>query len=276
MNDHCVAKESIRIGELAATVFSPEQPKAVTVVLPGFSDGRKHPFTANLCGYLAARGIATIGFDPRGLWESIDPEVGREEPAKHTQSNFQQDIDAVVRYAHRRHQGLPLALGGFCYGGYSAAHYAARNQSVDYLFAVSPTRDSIWGGEYLVEKDTSWRERGMREFEFVDRVNKRLGVFRTKFTRILPYSLVEDERHHNLGVILPYIQQPTLFIAATKDQVIPRETVEESFASCGAKDKQYVLLPIKHDFFDSRRQTRRVNDAVFRFIAAKSNISAGC
>lgn len=269
----------------AVNIFEPPKSDELfgaAVVLSGFSDGRLHPFATKLCSVLAKHGILAVSFDPIGLWDSVRPGE-KEKPELYEQGYYQEQIRMVTAgtreiMGHRNSAGK-LAVGGFCYGGYSALHNAAHNPDIDIVFAVSPTRDSIWSGPYLEELDTKWRvaDDHMRSFTFYDRTGKprfglrALGQFFPglvwpKFTREVPYSLVENERRYDLREILPIIQQPALFIAPTKDGLISPESVHESFDTCGSTDKQLVQLPLNHDFFDNYRRTNLANNAVLTFL----------
>ncbi len=269
----------------AVRVVEPLQPAEMlgaAVVLGGFSDGRKHPFATYLSSLLAANNILAISFDPIGLWDSIAPGE-QEKPELYTQEFYQEQIGMVVAGAREIMDIMnfsgKLALGGYCYGGYSALHNAARNSDVDLVFAVSPTRDSIWSGPYLEELDTKWRvaDDQMRRFTFHDRTGRpRLGLrflgqflpdlVWPKIMRDVPYSLVENERNFDLRDILPDIHQPVLFIAPTKDDLISSESVDESFDACGSQDRELSHLPLNHDLFDNKRRTRLANMRVLDFL----------
>ena len=98
--------------ELPASVFAPEQPRAALVVAAAMGVPRRYyrAFAADM----AARGIAAVTFDYRGIGEAA---AGLRDPAGTTFQDWGRlDLHAVIEQTFARFPGLPVFLAGHSAG----------------------------------------------------------------------------------------------------------------------------------------------------------------
>lgn len=98
--------------EIPVTLHEPAHPLAVLVVAAAMGVPRR--YYGRFAADMAARGIATITFDYRGIGEAAP---GLRDPAG---TSFQDwgrlDLHAVLEQAHARYPGLPIFLAGHSAG----------------------------------------------------------------------------------------------------------------------------------------------------------------
>lgn len=98
--------------ELPATVFAPDAPRAVLVIAAAMGVPRR--YYRNFAADMAARGIAAVTFDYRGIGEARD---GLRDPAGTTFQDWGRlDLHTVLEQTFARFPGLPVHLAGHSAG----------------------------------------------------------------------------------------------------------------------------------------------------------------
>jgi len=98
--------------ELPATLFAPPAPRTVLVVAAAMGVPRR--YYAKFAADLAARGIAALTFDYRGIGEAA---AGLRDPRGTTFQDWGRlDLHAVLEHAYQRFPGLPAFLLGHSAG----------------------------------------------------------------------------------------------------------------------------------------------------------------
>jgi len=98
--------------ELPATVFAPESPRAVLVIAAAMGVPRR--YYAKFAADMAARGIAAVTFDYRGIGDAA---ATLKDPAGTTFQDWGRlDLDAVLAQAYARFPGTPVYLAGHSAG----------------------------------------------------------------------------------------------------------------------------------------------------------------
>ena len=130
---------------LAGILFSPPQPQAAIVLVHGSGqEKRMTRFAENL----AARGIAVLTYDKRGVGASggtyAGPEVGTNNVDSANLSLLAKDASAAVNKLHDVAEDLPIGLVGSSQAGWIIPIAATLNPSVDFMVLFSgPTITSL-------------------------------------------------------------------------------------------------------------------------------------
>jgi len=120
--------------ELPATVFAPDTPRAVLVVAAAMGVPRRYykAFAADM----AARGIATVSFDYRGIGEAA---AGLRDPAGTTFQDWGRlDLHAVLEQAFARFPGLPVFLAGHSAGAQIVGMTPLSEKLAGLVFVAGP------------------------------------------------------------------------------------------------------------------------------------------
>jgi len=120
--------------ELPASVFAPPAPRAVLVVAAAMGVPRR--YYAKFAADLAARGVAAMTFDYRGIGEAA---VGLKDP-KYT--SFQDwgrlDLHAVLEHVYARYPGLPVFQLGHSAGAQITGLTPHAEQLAGLVFVAGP------------------------------------------------------------------------------------------------------------------------------------------
>ena len=130
---------------LSGTLFSPTDPQAAIVLVHGSGlEKRMNGFAERL----AARGIAVLTYDKRGVGESggiyAGPEVGTNNVDSINLSLLAKDASAAVNKLQEVAMDLPVGLVGSSQAGWIIPIAATLNPSVDFMVVFSgPTITSL-------------------------------------------------------------------------------------------------------------------------------------
>ena len=151
------------------------------------------------------------------------------------------DLDSVVKFAKDKGYSK-IYLAGFSLGGGLVLVYAAQNNSIDKLIAVSPYTDFKKIENHMWRKE-AWGET-FRKFELMRFMSIRPDIIPRK--KIKPVDIIKE------------VKSPTLFVAGEKDPtVFPWHTKElYNKAECEKQFKLYengihaedLFLYFKEDF----------------------------
>ena len=130
---------------LAGTLFSPTDPQAAIVLIHGSGQEKR---MARFAERLAARGIAVLTYDKRGVGESggiyAGPEVGTNNVDSINLSLLAKDASAAVNKLQEVAMDLPVGLVGSSQAGWIIPIAATLNPSVDFMVVFSgPTITSL-------------------------------------------------------------------------------------------------------------------------------------
>ena len=105
-------------GMLAALHFPVAKPRGVVVFgHPGIAPGKGYFHRSDRIPFVRELGFAAMSFDHGGFGESDDPT-----------GLFHREWADVLRWARRRHPGLPIHVWGVSLGGYFAHHALAEDE----------------------------------------------------------------------------------------------------------------------------------------------------
>ncbi len=151
------------------------------------------------------------------------------------------DLDAVVKYANE-HGYKKIYLAGFSLGGGLVLIYAAQNDNIDKIIAVSPYTDFNKIENHMWKKE-AWAET-FRKFELMRFLSIRPDIIPQK--KIRPVDIIKK------------VKSPTLFVAGKKDPTVYSWHTEELYkkAECKKEYKLYengihaedIFLYFKDDF----------------------------
>lgn len=221
------------------------------IIVPGFLDGPANPAHRALADALAAAGLRTAVFEPRGR-----PNVPGE-PFTHDATAHLADLAALLD-DHAAH-GRRVVLVGHCYGAWLAGLLAARDDRVSEVVALMPTRCFVWAEDHRPDRDR-WAQRGELLLSYPEPGGATLSAVR------LPHSLVIDALRYDLPADLAALPQPILFVAGTEDEVVGVGSVERLHAECGSPDKQLHVLDVRHDYREDPAQIEQVNRCVLAWL----------
>lgn len=155
MNTHGIEPLELRCDDgrrLRAAWHGAADARAVAVVAPAL--GVPAAYYADYCVDLAARGIAALCFDYRGIAGSADPQADR---GASFRDWGRQDLQAALQTAAARHPDLPLLhIGHSCGGQLLALAPAAERLAASAFVAVSSPHWRHWHGAERLKMLMLW------------------------------------------------------------------------------------------------------------------------
>lgn len=120
--------------ELPATVFAPDSPRAVLVIAAAMGVPRRYYGT--FAADMAARGIAAVTFDYRGIGEAAS---GLRDPKGTTFQDWGRlDLHAVLEQTFARFPGVPVFLAGHSAGTQIAGMTPLAERLAGFVFVAGP------------------------------------------------------------------------------------------------------------------------------------------
>jgi len=225
----------------------PQSPK-LAIVLPGKLDTKDYAHMRCHVDYLASKGFFALSFDPPGTWESSG------DIQLYTMTNYLKAVDELIEYYGNK----PTFIMGHSRGATIAIIAGTRNEHV---FAFAAVMSSFAKCGFLENTDKDWETKG---FAISKRDLPPGGGAKEKEFK-LPYSFFEDQTKYNLTEDITASTKPKLFILGKHDDLIPQETIKETFNSF-LEPKELHELDSDHDYRHHPHLINQVNDLVGRFL----------
>lgn len=233
--------------DLAVYAAGKRDAERLALCLPGYCDTKDYPDMRAHVDMLADRGYYALSFDPPGTWESAGEE------GDYTTTNYLQAITELVTHFGSR----PTLLVGKSMGG-RMAQLSAKNDSVIGFVSVVGAASSAAAGVSQEEWPTHSRHTPRRD---LPNDPKHFRDF------MVPYKFVEDATKYNSLNELGSLRTPKLYIAGRDDTLVSPERLKQAYDASG-EPKEFVVLPMGHDYRQDKKQLMLVNKAIARFLDA--------
>jgi pimeloyl-ACP methyl ester carboxylesterase len=239
---------TIQTPSFTLAVYAAGKPNAkkMALCLPGYCDTKDYPDMRTHADLLAARGYYAVAVDPPGTWESAG------DIAEYTTTNYLKAIDELIAHFDNR----PTLLVGKSMGGRMAQLGAQNPAVVGFVSVVGSATGAVADGISEQEWPTHPRRTPHRDLP------EDPAHFRDF---IIPYSFVEDAATHNAFGVIRSLKMPKLYLAGEDDALVSPATVQRAF-NAAAEPKQFMVLPIDHDYRKDPAKLTLVNDAIIRFL----------
>lgn len=229
-----VAFESEGI-KLAGTIYSPERPHSVVVIVHG-SDSV--PRMSKMAKLLAENDILVLTYDKRGVGESggiyAGPEVGTNNISIENLNLLATDASSAVNLINKKSKGLPIGLFGASQAGWIIPIVANKNPLVKFMVLFSSptitTLEQLRFQFYTNGKTDFWKNHTEKDVR--EHIKNEPDKYNFKATN--PKKFL-----NNLSI-------PGLWLFGEKDIQIPVKMCIEHINTLKLKNKpfEYVLFPL--------------------------------
>lgn len=229
-----VAFESEGI-KLAGTIYSPERPHSVVVIVHG-SDSV--PRMSKMAKLLAENDILVLTYDKRGVGESggiyAGPEVGTNNISIENLNLLATDASSAVNLINKKSKGLPIGLFGASQAGWIIPIVANKNPLVKFMVLFSSptitTLEQLRFQFYTNGKTDFWKNHTEKDVR--EHIKNEPDKYKFKATN--PKKFL-----NNLSI-------PGLWLFGEKDIQIPVKMCIEHINTLKLKNKpfEYVLFPL--------------------------------
>lgn len=225
------------------------------LVLPGLLDSKDFPHMHSHVDLFARHGFHALSFDPPGTWES------QGDISLYTLSNYRQAAGEIIEYYGNKE----TVIVGQSLGGIMAPLIASDQECVRaYASLLAPAflcderNGVIHFGEFPIP---NWKELGSRTSQRTLPNNPS-----HTFSFTVPYSFVEDSFNHNTLDVIGSLSTPKLYVAATRDAIVPPEVVAE-FVKQASEPKEFVTIDSEHDYWLDDSLISQVNEILDDFFS---------
>jgi len=234
--------------ELAVYSKGDPQSSKLALVLPGKLDTKDYSHMRGHVEYLANKGFFALSFDPPGTWESPG------DIQLYTMTNYLKAVDELIDYYGNK----PTFIMGHSRGATITTIAGARNE---HIFAFAAIMSSFSKGGFQEPADKEWKARGfvISKRDLPPGGGEKIKEFK------LPYGFFEDQTKYDLTDDITTSTKPKLFILGKNDDLIPPETIKETFDSF-SKPKELHELDSDHDYRHHSHLINQVNELVGEFL----------
>ena len=229
------------------TAGDPQAPK-LALCLPGYCDTKDYPDLRTHADLLAKHGFYAVAFDPPGTWGSAG------DITEYTTTNYLKAIDELIALYGSR----PTLLLGKSMGG-RMAQLGAQNAAVCGFVSVVGAATGAVADDIFTKKEWPTHSRHTPHRDLPNDP----AQFRDF---VIPYSFLEDAATYDTFAVLPGLTMPKLYIAGETDTLVPPEKLRRAYKAAG-EPKEFVILPMGHDYRKDRSELKRVNDTIARWLA---------
>lgn len=242
--------EQIKTKSFRLAIYSKGSPKSpkLALVLPGKLDTKDYSHMQGHTEYLANKGYFALSFDPPGTWESPG------DIKLYTMTNYLKAVDEVIKYYGNK----PTFIMGHSRGATIATIAGVRSK---HTFAFAAVMSSFSKGSFQEESDKEWKKKGFA----ISRRDLPPGGGEKIIEFKLPYSFFEDQKKYDLTEDISSSTKPKLFILGKHDDLIPPDTIKETFRLF-AEPKEIYELDSDHDYRHYPHLIKRVNEIVGKFL----------
>jgi len=218
----------------------------LALCLPGYCDTKDYPDIRTHTKLLGSRGYYAVSFDPPGTWKSAG------DISQYTTTNYLQAIDELIAHFGDR----PTLLVGKSMGG-RMAQLGAKNPAVIGFISV------VGAGSSAVTASTSSSDWPSNPRHMPQRDRPENPKLFRNFS--IPYSFVEDSLQYNSLQVVSKLYMPKLYIAGQDDSLVSPERLKEAY-DAAAEPKEFIVLPMGHDYRRDPEKLRLVNDTIADFV----------
>jgi len=220
--------------KLAGTIYSPERPHSVIVIVHG-SDSV--PRMSKMAKLLAENDILVLTYDKRGVGESggvyAGPEVGTNNISIENLNLLAKDASSAVNLIHKKNKDLPIGLFGASQAGWIIPIVANKNPLVKFMVLFSSptitTLEQLRFQFYTNGKTDFWENHTEKDAR--EHIKNDPDKYQFKAT--------------NPKEILNNLSIPGLWLFGEKDIQIPVKMCIEHINTLKLENKpfEYVLFP---------------------------------
>lgn len=229
-------------------IYTAGNPKAarLALCLPGYCDTKDYPDLRAHADLLGARGYYAVALDPPGTRESAG------DISLYTTTNYLNAIDELIKHFGNR----PTLLVGKSMGGRMAQLSAQNRHVIGFISVVGAAAPPIESNYSPADWPANPRRTPRRDLP--DNPSR----FRDF---IIPYSFVEDSFGYNALRVVDKLPMPKLYIAGEDDTLVPPAKLRATYDKA-AQPKEFVVLPMDHDYRKHPAKLKLVNDEIGRFL----------
>ncbi|HSX00166.1 MAG TPA: alpha/beta hydrolase [Patescibacteria group bacterium] len=231
---------------LAAYIRGDSTAERIALCLPGYCDTKDYPDMRTHVELLASRGYYAITFDPPGTWESTG------DISLYTTTNYLLAINELIAYFGDR----PTLLIGKSMGGRMAQLAAQNSAVIGFVSVVGAASSAVTNARSVADWSENSRRTPHRDLPHNP---KQFRDF------LIPYTFVEDSLTYDALDVVDKLVMPKLYIAGENDPLVPPRRLKEAY-DAAAESKEFVVLPMDHDYRRSPEKLQLVNTTIADFL----------
>lgn len=223
--------------------------------MPGFLDSKDYPHLKNLAIDLSRQNYHSIRFDPLGTWNS------QGNISTYSVTQYLKDLNNIIKYAKKKLQVSEIYLIGHSLGGIITLLYASFNpNTIKAVIGIMPPPSQTSPKGFQDALKTWKKDNQKTSTRSLPNNPKKERKF------IVPYKYIKDSKKYNLLKEIKKYKNPILLIAGQLDDKITPNEVKQIYKAANQPKKFIVLKKIIHDYRLYKKQIKKVNQEVIKFL----------